>query len=89
MVLDDHAAHTFNSLERMGASLSLIGVGLIFFSYAVCKRLRTLSNTFIFLASIANVGASIACAIGYAGIWDLQRNPNSPLCQTQGFLFEW
>ena len=89
MVLTERQARTFDGLERMGACLSLVGVSLIFVSFAACKRLRNLPNTFIFCASVANVFASIACAIGYAGIWDLRRNPYSPLCQAQAFMFEW
>ena len=71
--------------ERVGASLSLVGVVLIFITYAAFKRLRTVPNTFILFASIANVGASIACLIGYAG---LTAGDQSPLCQVQAFLLE-
>lgn len=71
--------------ERVGASLSLIGVILIFITYAAFKRLRTVPNTFILFASIANVGASIACLIGFAG---LNAGDDSALCQVQAFLLE-
>ncbi|KAJ9157888.1 G-protein coupled receptor [Pleurostoma richardsiae] len=89
MVLKPHQINTLNSLERTGATLSLVGVSLVIISYALFKRLRTVPNTFIFFASIANIGASIACAIGYDGVLDLQTDPKSALCQTQAFLFEW
>jgi hypothetical protein len=73
------------TVERVGASLSLVGVCLIFVTFAAFKRLRTVPNTFILFASIANVGASIACLIGYDG---LNAGDNSALCQVQGFLLE-
>lgn len=89
-------------LEATGGSLSLIGVTLIFITYAWSKRLRTLPNTFIFFASIANVGASIACLIGHTGLGQLNQLQNeasndedfdsainhAPLCATQAFLLE-
>lgn len=76
---------TIQHIERLGASLSLVGVCYIFIAYGLFKRVRTVPNTFIFFASIANVGASVACLIGYAGI--LAGDP-SALCQTQAFLLE-
>ncbi|KAH8890440.1 hypothetical protein GQ53DRAFT_591127, partial [Thozetella sp. PMI_491] len=76
---------TIQAFERTGASLSLVGVFLIFATYAFFKRLRTLPNTFILFASIANVGASTACLIGYSGVL---AGDGSPLCQVQGFLLE-
>lgn len=76
---------TIQHIERLGASISLICVCLIFVAYGLFKRVRTVPNTFIFFASIANVGASIACLIGYSGI---QAGEDSVLCQTQAFLLE-
>jgi hypothetical protein len=73
------------TVERVGASLSLVGVFLVFITYAAFKRLRTVPNTFILFASIANVGASAACLIGYAG---LNAGDDSALCQAQAFLLE-
>jgi hypothetical protein len=73
------------NVERAGASLSLVGVGFIFVTYGMFKRLRTVPNTFILFASIANVGASVACLIGYDGI---AAGDESALCQIQGFLLE-
>lgn len=73
------------TVERVGASLSLVGVCLVFVSFAAFKRLRTVPNTFILFASIANVGASVACLIGYDG---LNAGDDSALCQIQGFLLE-
>jgi hypothetical protein len=73
------------NVERAGASLSLVGVGFVFVTYGMFKRLRTVPNTFILFASIANVGASAACLIGYDGI---VAGDESALCQIQGFLLE-
>ncbi|KAB5580271.1 G-protein coupled receptor [Coniochaeta sp. 2T2.1] len=73
------------TVERTGASLSLVGVCLIFVTFALFKRLRTVPNTFILFASIANVGASTACLIGYDG---LNAGYESALCQVQAFLLE-
>ncbi|KAB5551035.1 hypothetical protein GE09DRAFT_1222845 [Coniochaeta sp. 2T2.1] len=73
------------TVERTGASLSLVGVCLIFVTFALFKRLRTVPNTFILFASIANVGASTACLIGYNG---LNAGYDSALCQVQAFLLE-
>jgi len=72
-------------VERFGASLSLFGVCVIFVTFWLFKRLRTVPNTFILFASIANVGASIACLMGYDGII---AGDSSALCQTQAFLLE-
>ncbi|KAI2613653.1 uncharacterized protein GGS25DRAFT_9576 [Hypoxylon fragiforme] len=71
--------------ERLGAALSVTGILLIFIAYAAFKRLRTVPNTFIVFASCANLGASIACLIGYSGV---QAGSNSHLCQAQAFMFE-
>ncbi|KAK3382714.1 hypothetical protein B0T24DRAFT_645338 [Lasiosphaeria ovina] len=76
---------TIQHVERFGASLSLAGVALIFVAYALFKRLRTVPNTFIVFASIANVGATTACLIGYAGII---AGDDSGLCRVQAFLLE-
>ncbi|KAK3362375.1 hypothetical protein B0T25DRAFT_512596 [Lasiosphaeria hispida] len=76
---------TIQHVERFGASLSLVGVVLIFITYALFKRLRTVPNTFILFASFANVGASTACLIGYDGI---MAGDSAPLCQIQAFLLE-
>ncbi|KAI0102924.1 hypothetical protein GGR51DRAFT_550194 [Nemania sp. FL0031] len=71
--------------ERLGAAISLVGVLLIFIAFTMFKRLRTVPNTFIIFASVANMGASIACLIGYSGVLD---GSTSPLCQAQAFMFE-
>ncbi|KAK0748405.1 hypothetical protein B0T21DRAFT_398516 [Apiosordaria backusii] len=76
---------TIQHVERFGASLSLVGVFFIFWAYWMFKRVRTVPNTFILFASIANVGASIACLIGYAGIL---AGDDSGLCRVQAFLLE-
>jgi hypothetical protein len=85
MNLTDRERDTLQTIERVGASVSLVGVCLIFIAYGLFPRVRTVPNTFIFFASIANVGASIACLIGYSGI--LAGDP-SALCQAQAFLLE-
>ncbi|KAF3762689.1 hypothetical protein M406DRAFT_341858 [Cryphonectria parasitica EP155] len=88
-MLDEDQINTLNAVERMGASLSLTGIILIFITFAIFKRLRTIPNTFIFFASIANIGACVACMIGYDGIVAMNQDRSSPLCQAQGFIFEW
>ncbi|KAK8138524.1 g-protein coupled receptor [Apiospora sp. TS-2023a] len=77
--------NTIVVFERVGASLSITGVLLILIAFAAFKRLRTVPNTFIIFASFANLGASVACLIGYSGI---EAGPDSALCQTQAFMFE-
>ncbi|KAI1128375.1 hypothetical protein F5Y10DRAFT_277419 [Nemania abortiva] len=71
--------------ERLGAAFSLVGVLLIFIAFTMFKRLRTVPNTFIIFASVANLGASVACLIGYSGVLD---GSTSRLCQAQAFMFE-
>ncbi|KAK2013698.1 hypothetical protein LZ32DRAFT_529908 [Colletotrichum eremochloae] len=73
------------TIEKIGAAFSLLGAVLVFLSYWAFKRMRSLPNLFILLASIANVGASIACVIGYDGI---RAGEHLALCQAQGFLIE-
>lgn len=77
--------NTIQVAERIGASLSLVGVVFVIVTYALFKKVRNVSNTFIFYASVANVGASIACLIGYDGI---EKGDDSALCQAQAFLLE-
>ncbi|KAH6986954.1 G-protein coupled receptor [Ilyonectria destructans] len=83
--LSEDQIHILIALERTGASLSLVGVTVIFITYSLFKRLRTIPNHFIICASIANVGASIACLIGENGIF---VGEESALCQAQAFLLE-
>ncbi|KAK4171632.1 putative G-protein coupled receptor [Triangularia setosa] len=85
MNLTSTERETIQHVERFGASLSLVGVFFIFWAYWMFKRVRTVPNTFILFASIANVGASIACLIGYAGIL---AGDDSGLCRVQAFLLE-
>jgi hypothetical protein len=73
------------NLERAGAVFSMVGVVMVFVTYASFPRIRTVPNLFIVFASIANVGASIACVVGYDGI---RAGLDSALCQTQAFLLE-
>ncbi|KAH6996063.1 hypothetical protein BKA56DRAFT_473161 [Ilyonectria sp. MPI-CAGE-AT-0026] len=72
-------------LERIGGSVSLVAVVLIFVAYALVPRVRNVQNTFIMFASIANIGASVASIIAMDG---LNRGVESALCQGQGFLFQ-
>lgn len=83
-VFEDDQVQTLVILERTGGSLSLVSVVLIFIAYGAFDRLRTLPNTFIVFASIANMFASIASIIAYDGVVLGQL---SSLCQAQGFLF--
>lgn len=76
---------TIENVERAGAVVSMLSICLIIAAYGLFKRVRTLPNTFILCASIANLGASIACLIGYAGII---AGLDSALCQTQAFMLE-
>ncbi|KAH6871234.1 G-protein coupled receptor [Thelonectria olida] len=85
MSLSDHQIRIVIALERTGASLSLVGITLILVTYRLFKKLRTIPNLFIIFASIANIGASIACLIGQDGIL---RGDESALCQAQAFLLE-
>ncbi|KAI2463082.1 hypothetical protein F4781DRAFT_146027 [Annulohypoxylon bovei var. microspora] len=71
--------------ERLGAALSVTGVLMIFIAYTFLKRIRSVPNTFIVFASFANLGASIACLMGYSGVL---AGSNSNLCQAQAFMFE-
>lgn len=88
-MLDEEQIDTLNAVERMGATLSLFGISLIFITFALFRRLRTIPNTFIFFASVANIGACVACLIAYDGIRAMHLDRQSALCQAQGFLFEW
>ncbi|KZL82772.1 g-protein coupled receptor [Colletotrichum incanum] len=85
MTLTQYEIEVVTGLERFGSALSLIGVTLIFITYWKFKRIRSVPNLFIVFASIANVGASVACAIGYNG---LRMGETSALCQAQAFLLE-
>lgn len=73
------------AVERVGGSVSLIAVLLIFIAYALVRGSRNVQNTFIVFASVSNVGASIACIIAMDG---LAVGKTSALCQAQSFMFE-
>ncbi|KAM5349774.1 hypothetical protein ACJ41O_006279 [Fusarium nematophilum] len=64
---------TLALLERLGGSISLVAVLFIFITYAVVVPIRNPRNTFIMFASIANLGASIACIIARDGIYPSGR----------------
>ena len=81
---DGHIA-VIIKLERTGAILSMIGAVLVVVTYAAFTRLRTVPNLFILFASISNIGASIACIMGYDGI---KAGLDTSLCQAQAFLLE-
>ncbi|PKS06275.1 hypothetical protein jhhlp_007023 [Lomentospora prolificans] len=85
MSLNQTQINTVVAVERVGASLSLLGVALIVITYWAFKKLRTVPNLFILFASIANAGASIACLIGYDGV---EAGMGSALCKTQAFMLE-
>ncbi|CAK7274819.1 hypothetical protein SEPCBS119000_006367 [Sporothrix epigloea] len=85
MHLSEHQSSIVVGLERAGASLSMIGVLLVIVTFGLFKRLRTVPNTFILFASMANIGASAASLIGLSGIG---LGSDSPLCRAQAFLLE-
>ena len=74
---------TLALLERIGGSVSLVSVMIIFATYGLIARARNPRNTFIVFASIANVGASIGCIISQDG---LHAGEDSILCRAQSFL---
>ncbi|KAG5990325.1 hypothetical protein E4U43_004308 [Claviceps pusilla] len=78
--------NTLITIERTGASLSMAAIVLTVIAYLSFSKLKTTPNTFLVFASVANAGASIASMMGYDG---LRMGVNSPLCQAQGFIFEW
>ncbi|KAG6030216.1 hypothetical protein E4U41_000157 [Claviceps citrina] len=78
--------NTLITIERTGASISMAAIVLTVIAYLSFSKLKTTPNTFLVFASVANAGASIASMIGYDG---LRMGVNSPLCQAQGFIFEW
>lgn len=83
-VLDQNQRNIIVLFERIGGSISLIAVLLIFIAYALIPRVRNVQNTFIVFASVANVGASCASIIAMDG---LELGVSSPLCQAQSFMF--
>lgn len=83
--LSDSELRTIVTVERVGGSISLAAVVLIFVAYALVRGSRNVQNTFIVFASVSNVGASIACIIAMDG---LVAGKATALCQAQSFLFE-
>ncbi|PHH84821.1 hypothetical protein CDD83_1327 [Cordyceps sp. RAO-2017] len=73
-------------IERTGAGLSMVAIGLTVLSFLAFKKLRTTPNLFLVIASLANAAASVASMIGYDG---LRLGEESALCQAQAFIFEW
>ncbi|KAK0620708.1 hypothetical protein B0T14DRAFT_431285 [Immersiella caudata] len=72
-------------LERVGGSLSLCAVIVVIAFFVLLPRLRTVPNTFVLFAVIANSFSAIASIVAYDGI---HQGQTSPLCQLQGFLFQ-
>ncbi len=66
--LSQERLQTLVILERVTGALSLASVICVFIAYGLFRRLRTVPNTFIVFASIANAGASIAEIIANDGI---------------------
>ncbi|KAJ4270116.1 hypothetical protein NW762_001789 [Fusarium torreyae] len=83
-LLTEGERHTLVLFERIGGSVSLVAVLLIFIAYALVPRVRNVQNTFIVFASVANIGASCASIIAMDG---LELGVASPLCQAQSFMF--
>jgi hypothetical protein len=83
--LSHHQINTLVLVERIGGTLSLISVMLIFITYWLVRRVRNVQNTFIVFASVSNIGASIGSIIAYDGMEAGQR---TALCQAQSFMFE-
>jgi len=71
-------------IERITASISVVGTLILITTFIFIKAFRTLSNTLIFYASFANLFANIAALIGGSALGKI----SSPLCQFQGFLLE-
>ena len=80
--------HIIVTLEMVSGSIGLVSVMLIFITFGLFKRLRTLPNTFIFFASIANVGGCVAVLIGRHGIDNIEKYNDKTLCMTQAFLLQ-
>ncbi|UPK95730.1 hypothetical protein LCI18_006665 [Fusarium solani-melongenae] len=78
-------AHALALVERIEGCLSLVAVLLVFIAYGLMARLRNPRNTFIVMASIANLGSSIACIIARDG---LAAGEDSALCKAQAFLLQ-
>ncbi|KAH6857078.1 hypothetical protein B0I37DRAFT_369122 [Chaetomium sp. MPI-CAGE-AT-0009] len=80
-----HEVELLGLLARVGGSLCLLAVCLVFTSYTFIPRLRTDPNTLLFLTSIGSALGCIACIVGSDGI---RRGVLSPLCLAQGFLLD-
>lgn len=83
--LNHHQIRTLVLVERIGGTLSLVSVMLIFLAYWLVRRVRNVQNTFIVFASVSNIGASIGTIIAYDG---MKAGQASALCQAQSFMFE-
>jgi formate-dependent nitrite reductase membrane component NrfD len=83
--LTEPELRTIVALERVGGTVSLFAVLLIFIAYYLVRRVRNVQNTFIMFASVANIGASVASIIALDGIY---AGKYTPLCQAQSFMFE-
>lgn len=83
--LSHHQIRTLVIVERIGGTLSLVSVMLIFIAYGLVRRVRNVQNTFIVFASVSNIGASIGSIIAFDG---MKAGHSSALCQAQSFMFE-
>ncbi|RGP80852.1 hypothetical protein FLONG3_1000 [Fusarium longipes] len=83
-LLDEGQRNILVLFERIGGSISLVAVILIFITYWLVPKVRNVQNTFIVFASVANIGASCASIIAMDG---LELGVASPLCQAQSFMF--
>jgi hypothetical protein len=83
--LNHHQIRTLVLVERIGGTISLVSVMLIFLAYWLVRRVRNVQNTFIVFASVSNIGASIGTIIAYDG---MNAGQASALCQAQSFMFE-
>lgn len=82
--LTDNQVATLILIERVTASISVIGTLLLLLTFICFKDFRTLSNTLIFYASFANLFSNVAALIGGAAL----SNVSGALCQFQSFLLE-
>ncbi|KAL8700089.1 MAG: hypothetical protein Q9201_005638 [Fulgogasparrea decipioides] len=71
--------------ERVVASISLIAILFILFTYFFFDSFNKPINRMIFLASFGNLGMAIACLISEDGV---SAGPRSALCQFQGFFIQ-
>ena len=84
MGLTEQEINNLIIIERVTASVSVVGTLSLLATFVFIKDFRTLSNTIIFWASFANIFSNVAALIGGSAL----TKESSPLCQLQGFLLE-